>query len=124
MAAQHPKSTHLFEQAKTLIPGGVNSPVRAFQAVGGTPRFIQSAKGAYLTDEDGHDYIDYVGSWGPMIHGHAHPAIVAGVQKACERGLSYGAPTATEIALAQKIQTFMPSIETVSYTHLTLPTIA
>ncbi len=113
MAAQHPKSTHLFEQAKTLIPGGVNSPVRAFQAVGGTPRFIQSAKGAYLTDEDGHDYIDYVGSWGPMIHGHAHPAIVAGVQKACERGLSYGAPTATEIALAQKIQTFMPSIEMV-----------
>lgn len=113
MANLHPTSAQLFEAAKTVIPGGVNSPVRAFQAVGGTPRFIESAKGAYITDVDGQSYIDYIGSWGPMIHGHAHPAIVAGVQQAAELGLSYGAPTAAEVKLANKICQLVPSVEMV-----------
>jgi len=113
MVSPHTASSDLFEQAKAVIPGGVNSPVRAFHAVGGTPRFIKSAKGAFLTDEDDQTYIDYIGSWGPMIHGHAHPAIVAGVQQACERGLSFGAPTAAETKLAQKISALVPSVEMV-----------
>jgi glutamate-1-semialdehyde 2,1-aminomutase len=83
----------LFERAQRVIPGGVNSPVRAFRAVGGTPRFIQRAQGAYLWDVEGKRYIDYIGSWGPMILGHGHPAVLEAVHKAALDGLSFGAPT-------------------------------
>ena len=96
-------SAELFERAARAIPGGVNSPVRAFSAVGGTPRFITEAKGWQLTDADGNRYVDLVCSWGPMILGHAHPAIVEAVQKAASTGLSFGAPTAGEIELAEEI---------------------
>lgn len=106
-------SETLFAEAKTHIPGGVNSPVRAFKSVGGAPIFIDHAKGAYLTDADGKAYIDYVGSWGPMILGHAHPTVITGVQKAAEKGLSFGANTPLETALAIKIKSVMPSIEKV-----------
>lgn len=102
-----------FENAQQVIPGGVNSPVRAFKSVGGTPLFIQSAQGAEMTDVDGNTYIDYVGSWGPMILGHAHPQVIEAVQKACIRGLSYGAPTTIETELAEKICSILPSIEQV-----------
>jgi glutamate-1-semialdehyde 2,1-aminomutase len=101
----------LFERAKALIPGGVNSPVRAFKAVGGTPRFVQRAKGAYFWDADGQRYIDYIGSWGPMILGHGHPAVVAAVQQAVLEGFSYGAPTEREVELAEEIVRRLPSIE-------------
>ncbi len=90
----------LFTDAQKHIPGGVNSPVRAFKGVGGDPVFFASAKGAYLTDVEGKRYIDYIGSWGPMIAGHAHPEIIEAVQKACEFGLSYGAPNAIETVMA------------------------
>lgn len=96
-------SAELFERATRAIPGGVNSPVRAFSAVGGDPRFIAEAKGWKLTDADGNDYVDLVCSWGPMILGHAHPAIVEAVQRAASTGLSFGAPTAAEIELAEEI---------------------
>lgn len=109
----HLNSEKLFVEAEKFIPGGVNSPVRAFKSVNGRPRFIQSAKGAYLTDVDGNHYIDYVGSWGPMILGHAHPAVVQAVQNAAECGLSYGAPCPGEVALAQEICQRMPNIEKV-----------
>ncbi|MDP1739667.1 glutamate-1-semialdehyde 2,1-aminomutase [Polaromonas sp.] len=101
----------LFERAKKLIPGGVNSPVRAFKAVGGTPRFVQRAQGAYFWDADGQRYIDYIGSWGPMILGHGHPAVVEAVQKAVLEGFSYGAPTEREVELAEEIVRLVPSIE-------------
>jgi hypothetical protein len=91
----------LFERAKKLIPGGVNSPVRAFKAVGGTPRFVQRAQGAYFWDADGKRYIDYIGSWGPMILGHGHPAVLDAVQKAMLDGFSFGAPTEREVELAE-----------------------
>lgn len=107
------RSCKLFETAEHYIPGGVNSPVRAFRAVGGTPLFIQSAQGATVTDVDGKTYIDYVGSWGPMILGHAHPAVLEAVVQACERGLSFGAPCEAEIALAKRICERVPSIEKV-----------
>lgn len=103
----------LFERAKTLIPGGVNSPVRAFRAVGGTPRFVQRAQGAYFWDANGQRYIDYIGSWGPMILGHGHPAVVEAVQKAVLDGFSYGAPTEREVELAQAIVDTVPSIDMV-----------
>ncbi len=103
----------LFDRAKTLIPGGVNSPVRAFRAVGGTPRFVQKAQGAYFWDANGQRYIDYIGSWGPMILGHGHPAVVEAVQKAVLEGFSYGAPTEREVELAQVIVDIVPSIEMV-----------
>ncbi|OSZ64690.1 glutamate-1-semialdehyde 2,1-aminomutase [Hydrogenophaga sp. IBVHS2] len=103
----------LFDRAKTLIPGGVNSPVRAFRAVGGTPRFVQKAQGAYFWDANGQRYIDYIGSWGPMILGHGHPAVVEAVQKAVLEGFSYGAPTEREVELAQAIVDIVPSIEMV-----------
>lgn len=106
-------SEELFKQAQLHIPGGVNSPVRAFNGVGGTPIFFKSAHGAYVIDEDNIEYVDYVGSWGPMVVGHAHPAILAAVTKALQNGLSFGAPTAIEIQLADKIQQIMPSIELV-----------
>ena len=98
-----PVSAELFERAQRVIPGGVNSPVRAFRAVGGTPRFMVSGSGPYLTDADGRTYVDLVSSWGPMILGHAHPAVVAAVQQAAASGLSFGTPTAGEIELAAEI---------------------
>ncbi len=107
------QSTELFSRAQRVIPGGVNSPVRAFRAVGGTPRFIARASGAYLYDEDKVKYIDYVGSWGPMILGHAHPDVVFAIQDAAARGTSYGAPTALEVTFAEAITALYPSIEMV-----------
>lgn len=107
------KSETLFARAQLTIPGGVNSPVRAFRHVGGTPLFIKSASGAYLEDVDGKRYVDYVGSWGPMILGHAHPHVLETVQAALANGLSYGAPTELEIELAELICKLMPSIEMV-----------
>ncbi|MDB5871465.1 MAG: glutamate-semialdehyde--aminomutase [Ramlibacter sp.] len=103
----------LFDRAKQLIPGGVNSPVRAFKAVGGTPRFVQRAQGAYFWDANGKRHIDYIGSWGPMILGHGHPAVVEAVQKAVLEGFSYGAPTEREVELAEEIVGLVPSIEMV-----------
>jgi glutamate-1-semialdehyde 2,1-aminomutase len=100
----HPdRSEALFERACAVTPGGVNSPVRAFRAVGGTPRFIRSGSGAWLTDVDGRDYVDLVGSWGPMLLGHAHPEVMAAVRDALARGTSYGAPTEAEVDLAEEI---------------------
>ena len=106
---------HLFTQAKGIIPGGVDSPVRAFGGVGGTPRFISAAKGAYVTDADGRDYVDLVGSWGPALLGHAHPQVVAAVQEAAARGLSFGAPTQSETLLAQKVRERVPFVERVRF---------
>ena len=103
----------LFERARQVIPGGVNSPVRAFKAVGGTPRFIQRAQGAYFWDANGQRYIDYIGSWGPMILGHGHPAVLDAVQKAAMDGFSFGAPTEREIELAEEILSLMPSMDMV-----------
>ena len=103
----------LFERAQRVIPGGVNSPVRAFRAVGGTPRFIARAQGAYLWDAEGRRYIDYIGSWGPMILGHGHPNVVAAVQEAVGQGFSFGAPTEREIELAEVIIALVPSVEQV-----------
>ena len=107
------RNASLFERAKKLIPGGVNSPVRAFKAVGGTPRFVQRAQGAYFWDADGERYIDYIGSWGPMILGHGHPAVIESVQKAMLEGFSFGAPTEREVELAEEIVKLVPSIEMV-----------
>jgi glutamate-1-semialdehyde 2,1-aminomutase len=103
----------LFERARRVIPGGVNSPVRAFRAVGGTPRFIARGDGAYIFDAEGKRYIDYIGSWGPMILGHRHPAVQAAVQAAVEEGLSFGAPTEREIELVEAILDRVPSMEQV-----------
>lgn len=111
MNTNYPNSTNLFQRAQQVIPGGVNSPVRAFRGVGGTPLFITSAKGAMITDADGRSYIDYVGSWGPMILGHAHEEVIAAIQQAATRGTSYGAPTELEIELAQAVIEAFPSIE-------------
>ena len=141
-------SRDLYVRAKRVIPGGVNSPVRAFRSVGGTPRFIASGSGSHLTDADGNHYLDYVCSWGPLILGHAHPDVAAAAKAAVDRGSSYGAPTAAEVEFADLGEggdgdtdrrdlfssCFVPGREfgvegrqaevgTVSYTHLTLPTI-
>jgi glutamate-1-semialdehyde 2,1-aminomutase len=107
------QSEQLFERAKKTIPGGVNSPVRAFKSVGGSPVFIKSAKGAYLYDEDGNQYIELINSWGPMILGHAHPKIQAALSKALENSFSYGAPTRREIEMAELICHMVPSVESV-----------
>jgi glutamate-1-semialdehyde 2,1-aminomutase len=107
------QSEQLFERAKKTIPGGVNSPVRAFKSVGGSPVFIKSAKGAYLYDEDGNQYIELINSWGPMILGHAHPKIQAALSKALENSFSYGAPTQREIEMAELICHMVPSVESV-----------
>src|SRR6266403_2285538 len=107
------RSEELFASAVELIPGGVNSPVRAFRGVGGTPRFIKSACGATITDVDDRTYIDYVGSWGPMILGHADGEIVTALQQAAARGTSYGAPNELEVLLAQDIVDAVPSMEMV-----------
>jgi glutamate-1-semialdehyde 2,1-aminomutase len=106
-------NSKLFENARKVIPGGVNSPVRAFRSVGGDPVFISHAEGAYIYDVEGNRYIDYVGSWGPMILGHAHPEVIRKVRDAVDKGLSFGAPTELEIALAEKICRLMPNIEKV-----------
>ena len=103
----------LFERAQKVIPGGVNSPVRAFRAVGGTPRFVQRAQGAYFWDANGQRYIDYIGSWGPMILGHGHPAVVEAVQRAVLEGFSFGAPTEREVELAEEILRLVPSMQMV-----------
>lgn len=103
----------LFDRASKVIPGGVNSPVRAFRAVGGTPRFITRAQGAYIWDANGQKYTDYIGSWGPMILGHGHPGVVEAVQKAVTEGFSYGAPTEREVELAEAILKLMPSMDMV-----------
>ncbi len=105
------RSEALFKEAKQYIPGGVNSPVRAFTRVGGQPIFFKKGEGAWLTDEDGKRYIDYIGSWGPMIVGHAHPSVIQSVQAAMANGLSFGAPTEIETTLARKIQSMLPSME-------------
>lgn len=113
MQANSDLNQTLFDRAKQVIPGGVNSPVRAFRAVGGTPRFIKRAQGAYMWDANGQRYIDYIGSWGPMILGHGHPAVLEAVQKAAEDGFSFGAPTEREIELAEAILKYMPSMDMV-----------
>jgi len=107
------KSEQLFADAQTVIPGGVNSPVRAFKGVGGTPIFFEKGEGAYLIDADGQRYIDYVGSWGPMILGHANPAVIEAVKTQLNQGLGYGAPTAIETQMAKKVCELVPSIEKV-----------
>ena len=107
------RNEQLFTRAKAIIPGGVNSPVRAFGSVGGVPRFIQKAEGAYVWDADGTRYIDYVGSWGPAIVGHAHPEVIEAVREAALGGLSFGAPTEGEIVIAEAIAKLVPSVEQV-----------
>ena len=111
------KSIEQFEQAQTLLPGGVDSPVRAFRAVGGQPLFIDRGQGPYLVDVDGNRFIDYVLSWGPLILGHAHPTVVAAVKEAAEKGTSYGAPRPLEVELARKVQAFMPNIEMLRFVN-------
>ncbi|OLL14446.1 aspartate aminotransferase family protein [Actinomyces oris] len=108
-------NTSLFEAARAVIPGGVDSPVRAFGSVGGTPRFIASASGAHVTDVEGRSYVDLVGSWGPALLGHAHPEVVAAVQAAAARGLSFGAPTATETLLAEEVRRRVPAAQKVRF---------
>jgi glutamate-1-semialdehyde 2,1-aminomutase len=107
------RNEQLFERAQRSIPAGVNSPVRAFRSVGGTPRFFTRGEGAYLWDADGKRYVDYVGSWGPAIVGHAHPAVVDAVQRAAANGLSFGAPTELEVTIAETLIRRMPSLELV-----------
>lgn len=107
------KSAALFARALVTIPGGVNSPVRAFKGVGGTPVFFASGEGAYLTDVDGNRYIDYVASWGPMILGHGNHAVVAAVKAQADMALGFGAPTEMEIELAEQVVSMMPNIEQV-----------
>ncbi len=111
------RSQTLFQHAQTLIPGGVNSPVRAFKGVGGTPRFIQRGEGASLWDEDGNRYLDYVLSWGPLVLGHAHPAVVEALREAVGRGTSYGAPTALENELAEQVISLIPSLEMIRFVN-------
>ena len=108
-------NTSLFEAARAVIPGGVDSPVRAFGSVGGTPRFIASTSGAHVTDAEGRSYVDLVGSWGPALLGHAHPGVVAAVQAAAARGLSFGAPTATETLLAEEVRRRVPAAQKVRF---------
>ena len=107
------RSRELFEEAKKYIPGGVNSPVRAFKSVGDVPRFIEKAKGSHIWDVDGNEYVDYVCSWGPMILGHAHPKVVEAIKEQAEKGTSYGAPTELEVELAKMIVELVPSVEKV-----------
>jgi glutamate-1-semialdehyde 2,1-aminomutase len=107
------EATVLFSEAKQVIPGGVNSPVRSFSGVGGTPVFVDHASGAYIFDSSGKRYIDYVGSWGPMILGHAHPEVIAAVKQSAEKGLSFGAPTEIETKMAQRVCELMPSCDLV-----------
>src|SRR5439155_1354273 len=111
------RSAELFDRAKAVLPGGVNSPVRAFRAVGGTPFFVAQAHGACLTDVDGTTYLDYVCSWGPLILGHAHPAVLDAIRHAVERGWSYGAPCPAEVELAELVRQRMPAVEMVRFVN-------
>src|SRR6478672_10539305 len=113
--ARDARSVALLDAARRVIPGGVNSPVRAFRAVGGTPRFIARGEGPYIVDVDGKRYVDYVLSWGPLALGHAHPAVVAALRTQAERGTSFGAPTEAETELAELIIAAMPSVELVRF---------
>src|ERR1700730_3415791 len=110
-----PQSHQAFARAKRVIPGGVHSPARTFGAVGGEPPFIARAEGAYLHDIDGHRYIDYIGSWGPMILGHGHPAVLSAVREALDLGSSFGAPTVREVEIAEAVAAAVPSIEKVRF---------
>ena len=112
-----PSNHELFQRAQALLPGGVNSPVRAFKSVGGEPFFTARADGAYLWDVEGKRYIDYVGSWGPMIAGHNHPHVHEAVERAVRDGLSYGTPCAAEAELAEAIRTLMPSMEMLRFVN-------
>ena len=114
--APAPRSQALFERACKVMPGGVSSPVRAFRAVGGTPRFVERAAGARITDVDGRQYLDFVMSWGPLLLGHAHPAITAAVVDAAGRGTSYGAPCAGEVELAERVAALYPVVERLRFT--------
>ena len=114
---QRTRSEQLYAQAKTTMPGGVNSPVRAFNSVGGQPLFIERGSGPYLYDADGNRYIDYVMSWGPLILGHAHREVTAALKNAIDRGTSYGAPTKREIDLAELVCEMVPSIDTVRFVN-------
>lgn len=114
---RYQRSSALFAEAKNVIPGGVNSPVRAFNAVGGTPIFLTNAKGAYLYDEDGNRYIDYIASWGPMILGHAHPQVVEAIQKRAEKGTSYGIPTALETQIAKQALSMVPNMDQIRFVN-------
>src|SRR5512138_3697137 len=109
------RSEQLFGEAQQLIPGGVNSPVRAFRSVGGVPRFIERGEGPYLWDADGNRYIDYVLSWGPLVLGHTHPAVTEALHEAIQRSTSYGAPTALESELARLVIEIVPSIEMIRF---------
>src|SRR5207302_621124 len=111
------RSEELFDRAQAVLPGGVNSPVRAFRAVGGTPFFVDRARGACLTDVDGKTYLDYVCSWGPLILGHAHPAVLDAIRGAAERGWTYGAPCAAEVELAELVRRRMPALEMVRFVN-------
>src|SRR4030065_1345713 len=111
------RSQYLYTEAQKLIPGGVNSPVRAFKSVGGNPLFISKAKGSKIYDADGNEYIDYVGSWGPMIVGHAHPKVNEALKKAIANVTSYGAPTELEVTLAKMVIDAIPSIEMVRFVN-------
>ncbi|MCL6560892.1 MAG: aminotransferase class III-fold pyridoxal phosphate-dependent enzyme, partial [Firmicutes bacterium] len=111
------RSHALFEKAKELLPGGVNSPVRAFKSVGREPVFIKKGFGSRLIDVDGNSYIDYVCSWGPLILGHAHPAVVEAICRAAEQGTSYGAPTELEAELAERIFAALPAVEMVRFVN-------
>ena len=107
------RSESLFSRAQGVIPGGVNSPVRAFRSVGGTPRFIVRGEGSHIWDADGNEYIDFVGSWGPLLLGHRHPVVIEALRQVLEEGTSYGAPTEREIELAEAIRQAVPSMEMV-----------
>ena len=113
--SRYASSEKLFAAASRILPGGVDSPVRAFKAVGATPIFVTKARGAYLEDADGRRYIDYVMSWGPLIHGHAPKGLIKALAAAAARGTSYGAPTELETRLAQRVAMLMPSIERVRF---------
>src|SRR5580765_6970177 len=109
----NPVSRALFERAEQVLPGGVNSPVRAYRAVGGTPRFLARAQGSRVWDEDGNELVDYVGAWGPMILGHRPPAVIAAIERQLKSGLAFGAPTSLEVEMAEAIVRLVPSIEMV-----------
>ena len=111
MSTRDSVSSELFARAQKSLPGGVNSPVRAFRSVGGDPIFVKSAKGATLVGADGREYVDYVGSWGPMILGHAHPEVIEAIQEAAALGTSYGAPTEGEIVMAETMREAYPNME-------------
>src|SRR5438270_12242431 len=115
VATSTARSEALFAEAQQHLPGGVNSPVRAFRAVGGTPRFIARGKGSVVWDADGNRYVDYLASWGPLIAGHAHPGVVAAIQDSATRGTSYGAPTQAEVDLAQLVKQAFASIDLVRF---------